>query len=245
MRGEDFLSFIPFHLSATEWEPKLIKWIYDLTQGEKHHATFLTPDDWFERGHDIDGWTCGSDTMWRPIIKSGTFVWTPPPAACDVALEELRKARIKRHDSTHLILVPRLMTPRWLKQLYKCCDLIVEIPPCCDYWPSNMYEPAFLGICFPYLSHAPWQFRGTPKMYELHRTLQRMWKSDQVSASTLLRKFLLDSRRFPSMPKQLVCNLLFFLPRAKVSQGGGCKKNASRSNSQCEMEEQESGPQRI
>ena len=245
MRGDDFLSFIPFHLSAIEREQKLIKWVCDLTKGENYHTIFLTPDDWFERGHDIDGWAIGLDAMWRPIIKSGTFVWTPPPAACDVALEELRKARIKRHDSTHLILVPRLMTPRWLKQLYKCCDLIVEIPPCCEYWPSHMYEPVFLGICFPYLSHAPWQLRGTPKLHQLRRTLQGMWKNDQVSASALLRKFLLDSRRFSSMPEQLVCNLLYFLPRVTIPQGEGSKGNASGSGGKCKVEEKESGSQGI
>ena len=47
-----------------------------------------------------------------------TFVRSPPPAACNVAIQELRKARIKKWDSTHIILVPRLMTPMWLKQLY-------------------------------------------------------------------------------------------------------------------------------
>ena len=30
MRGEDFLSFIPFHLSAFEREPKLMDWIRKL-----------------------------------------------------------------------------------------------------------------------------------------------------------------------------------------------------------------------
>jgi len=55
MRGEDFLSFIPFHLSAIEREPKLKEWIRGLVDTHDVKATFLTPDDWFEKGHGIHG----------------------------------------------------------------------------------------------------------------------------------------------------------------------------------------------
>ena len=57
----------------------------------------LEPRDWFEAGHDIGGWTTGRDGFERPDLKEGrTYIWTPPPYAADVALAELRKARIKR-----------------------------------------------------------------------------------------------------------------------------------------------------
>jgi len=134
-----------------------------------------------KKGHDISGWSTRSDNHSVPIIQSGTFAWSPPPAACNVAIEELRKARIKRQDSTHILLVPRLMTPIWLKQLYKCCDLIVEIRPCCKYWNTNMFEPVVIKFYFPFLSQSSLQLRSTPKMFSLRRTLQQMWKDDPVS----------------------------------------------------------------
>jgi hypothetical protein len=34
-----------------------------------------------------------------PKLKPGTFLWAPPPAAADAALEELCKARHKRQTS--------------------------------------------------------------------------------------------------------------------------------------------------
>ena len=239
MRGEDFLSFIPFHLSAFEREPKLKEWVRGLVDTRDTKAIFLTPDDWFEKGHDIHGWTTRSDNHSVPIIRTGTYVWSPPPAACNVAIEELRKSRIKRQDSTHIFLVPRLMTPLWLKQLYKCCDLILEIPPSCEYWNTNMYEPCVIGFCFPFLSHFPWQLRSTPKMFALHRTLPQVWKDDKVSPRFILRKFLLASRRFPFMQDDVVRKMLYFTQGLEVPPATGPEDRKSKSHSKCKVEKQE------
>jgi len=57
MRGDDYLSFIPFHLSAIEREPKLVDWIKTLTKSKHHETTILSPGDWYERGHDIARWS--------------------------------------------------------------------------------------------------------------------------------------------------------------------------------------------
>ena len=241
MRGEDFLSFIPFHLSAIEREPKLKEWIRGLVNTREVKATFLSPEDWFEKGHDIHGWTTRSDKHSVPTIQSGTFIWSPPPAACNVAIEELRKARIKRQDSTHIIVVPRLMTPLWLKQLYKCCDLIVEIPPSCEYWNTNMFEPCVVGFCFPFLSHSPWQLRSTPKMCSLHRTLLQVWKDDKVSPRFILRKFLLESRRFPFMQENMVRKMLYFSSGTEVPSATRSEDSTGKSSSKCKMEKQETG----
>ena len=106
MREEEIFSFIPFHLSAIERELKLMNWVRKLFDSNDYKAIFLTPDDWFEKGHVIFGWTMRSDNHSVPIIKTGTFLWSPPPAACNVAIEELQKVRIKRHNSNHITLVP-------------------------------------------------------------------------------------------------------------------------------------------
>ena len=147
---------------------------------ERVEPIFLTQDQWFDRGHDITGRVISEDGMWRPTIKIATLVWSPPPAACDIALEELRKARIKQQDPTHIIVCPRLMTPLWMQQLFKCCDLVIEISPNYSYWPTNMLGSCVLGICFPYLSVIPWILRGTPKMLQLRRSLSKVRKTDEV-----------------------------------------------------------------
>ena len=65
----------------------------------------LAPKDWFERGHDIIGWSNKEYGVLMPILESGKLLWVPPPAVADVAIEQLRKAHLKRQESTHIIVV--------------------------------------------------------------------------------------------------------------------------------------------
>ena len=107
------------------------------------------------------------DGIWIPQIQHGTYVWNLPPAAAEAALEELWKARIKCQDSLHVVLVPRLLTPMWQKQLFKASDLFLWIPPGLPFWPSNMFEPCCLALLFPFINRTPWQLRGTPDSWPL------------------------------------------------------------------------------
>ena len=213
MNGEDFLSFLPLHLSALERSPQLKDWICDWT-GNTKDVIFLEPEDWFVRGHDI----AGSDPdpilkpnrMWNPLILSGTYIWTPHPAAADVALEELSKARMKRHNSTHIVIIPRMFTNYWRKQFHKCCDLILDIPAHFNFWNHDMFEPLLIGFCFPYLKHFPYSIRNTPKLFSLGGELSKMFKDDSMDPRNLLSKLPQLSRSLPTMPKRLVRRLLYF-----------------------------------
>ena len=98
------------------------------------------------------------DGFSRPTFEIGTFLWAPgaPPAsAASEALEELRKARIKRQQSTLIFICPRLMTPSWMKQLFKAADLVVfTLSVGCHLWPKGrlMFEPYLIGmLLYPFL----------------------------------------------------------------------------------------------
>jgi hypothetical protein len=109
MNGVSMFAFLPMHETALQRGPLMKGWIRH-TFGPD--LTFLSADGWFERGHDHVGkGEVGWDGHWRPTIRSGTFVWAPAPAAAWIALEELRKARIKRQKSTHIFGCSRVMTP--------------------------------------------------------------------------------------------------------------------------------------
>jgi hypothetical protein len=99
LAGHGMMTFILFHLSALQRSPGLRDWITTWLGSE---AEFLTPQDWFIRGHGVSGGATDSKGFWHSQFKPGKFVWSPPPAAADVALEELRKARIKRQDLLHV-----------------------------------------------------------------------------------------------------------------------------------------------
>jgi hypothetical protein len=165
--GADMLSFIPLDKSALERAPLGLR---DWIKGWAGASTeFFQPKGWFERGHDFMGGEVDEYGHWAPRHKSGTFVWAPPPAAVAVAIEELRKARIKRQDSLHIVIIPRLLTPEWLHQIFKVSDLVFFVPPSTSFWPGAMLELLVIGLIVSFACSAPWQLRGTRKMLSVER----------------------------------------------------------------------------
>ena len=221
MSGKPMTSFLPLHLPALARSEGLLDWVKGWA-GSK--AVLLEPLDWFTLGHDIKGGKYVPDvepsknrkrktegaTFWQPEIEAGTYIWAPPPAAAIVALEELRKARIKRQNSTHIFIVPKLLTPLWRKQLYKAADMMMEITPTCPFWPAAMHEPVFIAVLFPFCRFEPWSLRGTPKVLRTQRTLQNMWKVNPLDTGDILRKLLAQGRRAPFMSRELVRKLLYY-----------------------------------
>jgi hypothetical protein len=207
MNGHSMFAFLPMHETALERYPLLKVWIVD-TIG--HDLTFLSPDGWFERGHDhIGEGKIGWDGHWRPTLRTGKYVWTPAPAAALPALEELRKARIKRQHSSHIFVCPRVMTPEWLRQLHKAADVVVRMPVGHPAWPKEMFEPLLIGLVFPFVRHEPWQLRGTAKMYSLERQLRRLWKAEAyLEGSAVLRKFCQSCWGLGSMSPSMVSKML-------------------------------------
>jgi hypothetical protein len=205
--GMDMLSFIPLNETCLKREQKLKDWVKSWAGA---NAEFLEPKDWFGRGHDHNGGTYDGDGYWRVKTLPGTFVWAPPPATVAVAFEELRKARIKRQDSMHIFVVPRLLTPEWLKQTFKASDVVFHVPIGCPFWPQKMFEPLTIGLCFPFISSPPWQLRGTPKMLAVVRQMRRVFEEESLAAGSVLRKLLLVSGQLRTMPEDVVQRLLRF-----------------------------------
>ena len=207
MDGQSMTSFIPIHLGAVERHPLLVDWIKSWTT---HDLIQLNPVDWFEKGHDIDGWRRSQDGFPRPVLtRDRVYLWTPPPFAADTAVAEMRKARIKQQPSTHVFVCPRLCSSFWIRQLYKAADFVVEIPTGQTFWPHEMHEPLLIGILFPFLRSRPWQVRNTPKMYAMGSTLRRLLKNQNMDVRELLRKFWVDCHRLRTMPENVVRKVLF------------------------------------
>jgi hypothetical protein len=211
--GSPMLSFVPLHLSALDRVPCLGSWVKTWLGND---SEILLPDEWFSRGHSHSGGAYDSNGFWRVKIKEGKFIWAPPPAAADVALEELRKALIKRRSSTHIFICPRLLTTEWRRQLNKTADLVIFIKAGTEFWPADMYEPLTIGFVFPFIHSRPWQLRSTPKMLNLARTLPKVLGESKLASGNILRKLCQQMWDLRSMPEHVVRGVLYFKSRSDI-----------------------------
>ena len=218
MKGDDMLMHIPLHLSCLDRQPLLREWISSFVTPGKGQSKieFLSPEGWYERGHDILGGTKNEDKVWTPNYKDGTFIWTPPPAAAQTAVEQLRKARLKRENSTHVVIIPRLMTPEWRKQLFRVSDLFLELP-FDDVWTrETQHEPLTIAFIFPFLPFKPWQLKRSPTFLGMGHVLRRMWKEDNSSLRNVLCQFFSQSRKLECLQESMVREMLYSPSRFDV-----------------------------
>ncbi len=99
-----------------------------------------------------------SGTYFPTLHPDVWFLWCPPPAAAQAALEELAVSRHKRPYLNHIILVPRLFTSQWHCLLHKMADEVFELPagarlawpgPCTCMNPSCLVSPCALLLASP------------------------------------------------------------------------------------------------
>ena len=226
MKGENMLTYVPLHLSALERSPRLLSWIKSWIEiPEAPPLEVLKPEDWFTRGHDLEGGKILDHGIYYPSYRSGVFLWHPPPGAADIACEEIRKARLKRTSSTHILVCPRLLTPYWRSHLHRSADLLFEIPAGGDYWPKGMFEPLILAIYFPFVPHRPWQLRHTPSLVEVGDRMQRMWKDRDYSQRSVLCQLWKQARSMENLSPSLVFKMLHCFGELGVSCPGGKKRS--------------------
>ena len=211
MAGESMLTHMPLHLSGVERSLELVDWISSWAlSGSDQKLEALSPSDWFKRGHDL---FCGSRTningYWMPAYKPGTFLWAPPPGAARFAIEQLRQARLKRQNSMHIFIVPRLLTTEWRRQVIKGSDFRLLLPvgqhP---LWPAAMHEPLMIAVSFPYLSKQPWELRKTELMVDMGREVQRVLKEDPAAGWNILSQLCSLTREIDSMSLLRLCSVL-------------------------------------
>ena len=209
MGGKTMEFFVPIHLGAIERSPSIVTWLKSWAKVDRANPwQLLSPEDWFDRGHDLWEGSKNSDGMWIPTYKKGNFIWAPPPSLAEPALEQLRQARHKRQASSHIFVCPRLMEPYWSRHLTRSADFVFVVPAGSDFWESDMHEPLIIGIYLPFLSFSPWQWKGEPALLGLDRELRKVWKEDQRAGGRLLRKFWSEQKRVSHLSPKLASTLL-------------------------------------
>jgi hypothetical protein len=170
LRGEAMLAYVPLHLGAFERSVTIEQWMLSWFNGGD--ADVLEPKGWFHKAH-----------------KTGNWIWAPPPAAAEVAVEQLCESRHARPWNAHLFVCPALMTSYWRKMLSKVADCMLTIQPGFSHWPVNMHEPLVVAIICPIASTSPWVQRGTPRLVELKADLSEMWSSNPEGCGDRLREY--------------------------------------------------------
>jgi hypothetical protein len=202
MAGEAMATFVPLHLSALERDPRILDWIK--TWVGCPNIKPLQPKDWFDVGHGIVRGTLSESGVWLPVRKTATHIWSPPPSAADVAVEEMLRARHKDPESTHVFVVPKLMTYLWRKRLFKETDIAFEVPVGVHFWDKRMHEKLIVAIVFPLLDVSPWRLKRMPVVLELERKLSGLWEKNCRDSASVLCELRLLSKRVGSMPGDLV-----------------------------------------
>lgn len=169
----------------------------------------------------MEGWKAGSDGFGPPKLadQRKTYIWTPPLMAAEVAVSEMRKARIMRQRACGVFVCPFCASFNGLGSCIKL-PIVFEVPVGSNMWSHSMHEPLLIGILFPLISDKPWQLRGTPKMHAMGRQVRQVFiKEATMEASHLLRKFWICCVNL-GLLESVVRKLLYFTWQTKHFHDG-------------------------
>jgi hypothetical protein len=147
------------------------------------------------------------DQYWNLVLTFGNPL--QPPRCLPSQNFAKQGSSVKRQDSTHVFLCPRLMIPEWLRSLYKEADFVFVVPLNSPFWNESMYEPLHIGVCFPFLSSLPWQIRSTLKMSASSCQLQGMRETAGMDTGPFLCKLLGKMRSLVSVQELVVRQVLY------------------------------------
>ena len=180
MAGESMLSFLPLHLPANQRSTSLLPWCMSWLGP-------LLPTDPIVKVLEVDDW-------YKPITNNIVYVWLPPPAVADVAVELMAQGIHKQPYSTHVFLCPRLMTARWMRLIMKATDATWRIPTGSPIWDISNHEPLVLSIYFPLRRNYPWRNGQCTQFLHESKLVQAMLASSTTKSGIMLRELSTRTR---------------------------------------------------
>jgi len=186
MAGRHMLDFVPLNKGVDVRSPELISWLMACLSDLELMA--LSPSGWFHQGH-----------------QDGNFIWSPPPAAAEAALDQLVESRHVRPWNTHIFVCPMLMTSTWRKRLGKAADVMFTVPVGSVLWKGNQHEPVTVALIFPLLSRSPWQVRRSVIVDEFQRSMSGVWDTDLRRQRGGLRKLWAQASEIGFMQRGVAC----------------------------------------
>jgi hypothetical protein len=114
------------------------------------------------------------------------FLGSPALVVADAALDELLKLRHKWSDIFHVVVISRLMTPRWRHLFNKASDFLFVVSPGLSFWPTGMFEPLWVGIVLPFAHCRPWLLKQASLLVEMGRDLRQVLETGEGDARNIL-----------------------------------------------------------
>ena len=189
-----FLDYVPLNRSAFDRLPALESWMDSHTSNMTLTWKHVGPEGWF-------------DDAFKD--RDGAFIWSPPPAAAQVALKQMCEAKHVHPDTSHIFVVPNLMAVEWEKRLRKVSDIVIELAPGSTLWPANQHESLTLAFVCPFLVNRPFAVGRTDWVTSRGKAVRDLFKTDPGAAGACVRKFWFDAWRDSEMlQRRVACNVL-------------------------------------
>ena len=89
-----------------------------------------------------------------------------------------------------------------------------------SFWPTDMFEPLWVGIVLPFTRHRLWCFKRAPLHVEPGRDLRSMLATREEDAGDLLRKLLELPARLAPLSQRVARRVLHMPGSGGVSNDG-------------------------
>ena len=180
LAGNRWFQYVPLALSAYERNGEIRRLFRDATEGLGFVE--LTPEDWFDKGHTLE-----------------RCIWVPAPAATLAMTEQLAEARLKRPEGCHIVIVPRVMTGYWRRQLTRVADGYQRLGWDGVWNLSREHEPVLIFFVLPLISSLPMIDTRGKIMDQLRWVLSGVCQEGDMSRRNLMRRLLQQATKLRTM----------------------------------------------
>ena len=164
------LLYVPLNKSVVDRQDDVIQWLKECAR--RHTWKLLKIHKWFDEA-----------------FEAGNFIWDPPPAIADIAVDLMCEARHIRTHTAHIFVCPALMTNRWRKKLGKIADFVFTVPVGSSLWSKSQHEPLIVAFVCPFLCSLPWRVKRADVLLDrVEGQLHGLWSSGAAAVRDLLRE---------------------------------------------------------
>ena len=102
----------------------------------------------------------------------------PPPALVSISLDLLCESHQVQPKTSHVLIVPNLMTYKWRRPLGKASDTKFVLNIKSFIWSAEIHESLTVAFVCPYLSNRPWGVKHLDWVDKFKGEVFNLWGKD-------------------------------------------------------------------